>query len=74
MLNPKVPLTLSRLIMDCVQNRPSLRPQDMGTIHSRLELALSVAHTGLGDNIAPQGSGMPQAIPQSSDDTDDAPA
>ena len=46
----------------------------MGTIHSRLELALSVAHTGLGDNIAPQGSGMPQAIPQSSDDTDDAPA
>ena len=72
LLNPKVPLPMSRLIMDCVQNRPSHRPQDMGTIHSRLELALSVTRSDAADNIAPQGSGLSQAVSQSSDDSGDS--
>jgi serine/threonine-protein kinase len=41
-LNPMIPMPLSRLIMDCVQNRPSHRPQDFSAVIPRLELALSV--------------------------------
>jgi serine/threonine-protein kinase len=44
-LNPMIPMPLSRLIMDCVQNRPSHRPQDFSAVIPRLELALSVAQT-----------------------------
>jgi len=45
-LNPRIPITLSKLIMDCVQNRPSARPQDANVVLARLELANStLAHT-----------------------------
>lgn len=40
--NPRVPVGLSRLIEDCVQNRPSARPQDFSMVIPRLELALAV--------------------------------
>ena len=42
-LNPQVPQPLSRLIMDCVQNRPSQRPREMSDVLSRLELAVTVS-------------------------------
>jgi len=68
-LNPLVPVALSRLITDCVQNRPSHRPRDMADVYSRLELALSVARTS--DSIAPEKDGFVTAIPDSSDDASD---
>ena len=41
-INPRVPMALSRLITDCIQNRPSHRPSDFTSVIPRLELALSV--------------------------------
>lgn len=38
-LNPKVPLSLSNLVMDCVAVRPQKRPADMEQVITRLELA-----------------------------------
>lgn len=66
-LNPKVPVPLSRLILDCVQNRPTQRPSDMNQVHSRLELAATVA--GKAEGLS---SKIPvAAIPDSTDDTGD---
>ena len=72
-LNLKVPLPLSRLIMDCVQNRPSERPPDMTTVISRLETALSVAKS-----MRREAKGQPgipkrlaSAVPESKDDSHD---
>ena len=44
-INPRIPMPLSRLIVDCVQNRPSHRPPDFTTVIPRLELALP-SHQG----------------------------
>jgi eukaryotic-like serine/threonine-protein kinase len=52
-VNPRVPLPLSRLIVDCVQNRPSARPQEASAVISRLELALTVANAEGPRNIWP---------------------
>ena len=38
-LNPKIPLSLSNLVMDCVSVRPQKRPADMEQVNTRLELA-----------------------------------
>lgn len=38
-LNPKVPLALSNLVMDCISVRPQKRPADMESVITRLELA-----------------------------------
>ncbi len=38
-LNPKVPLPLSNLVMDCISVRPQKRPADMDAVITRLELA-----------------------------------
>ena len=44
-INPRIPITLSKLIMDCIQNRPSARPQDANVVLTRLDLAAStLAH------------------------------
>ncbi len=37
-LNPLVPLSLSRLIMECCESNPELRPPDMRKVASRLEV------------------------------------
>jgi serine/threonine-protein kinase len=66
-LNPMIPMPLSRLIMDCVQNRPSHRPQDFSTVIPRLELALSVARTAKLDS----SSNAVLSSPDSKDDSDD---
>ena len=67
-LNPSIPMPLSRVIMDCVQNRPSHRPQDFAAVIPRLELALSVAHID-GPFHRPKIS--PEDIPPSKDDSRD---
>jgi serine/threonine-protein kinase len=38
-LNPKVPLALSNLVMECVATNPRKRPADMDAVLTRLELA-----------------------------------
>lgn len=38
-LNPKVPLPLSNLVMDCISVRPQKRPADMEQMITRMELA-----------------------------------
>ena len=51
-LNPKVPVALSNLVMECVSTNPKRRPPDMEETLMRLELAkhvlLKEAHPGLG--------------------------
>jgi eukaryotic-like serine/threonine-protein kinase len=42
-LNPRIPLPLSRLILECVENRPSARPGNMDEIYARLQLVLSAS-------------------------------
>jgi len=68
-INTRCPPPLSRLIMDCVQNRPSQRPRDMQSVHSRLELALSVSRS---QNESAPGlvSSVPN-VPDSKDETSD---
>jgi len=69
-MNDKVPLSLSRLIMDCVQNRPSQRPADMNTVHSRLELSVSLNHAANKPSAAAvlkQPGPVPAAPPSPSD-------
>jgi len=68
-INPRIPLPLSRLIVDCVQNRPSHRPPDFSTVIPRLELAMTVIKsdhflTGSGKNYA-------SFVPESKDDSRD---
>lgn len=79
-INPRIPMPLSRLIVDCVQNLPSLRPQDFNTVIPRLELALTVTKSEGGGDFSdhrgtPQGNGprddMAPAIPESKDATRD---
>jgi serine/threonine-protein kinase len=42
-INPRIPPQLSRLILECVENRPSDRPPSMEEVHARLQLVLSVS-------------------------------
>lgn len=39
-LNPRVPLALSKLIMECCESNPELRPPDMRKVASRLDVVL----------------------------------
>jgi len=41
-LNPRTPMPLSRLVMDCIETRPSRRPSSMSDVTSRLAL---ITHT-----------------------------
>lgn len=76
-VNAKVPMPLSRLIMDCVQNKPSERPGDMLTVISRLESAAAVVRSMRGgDTLRPEGRGKTNSravstIPESKDDSGD---
>jgi serine/threonine-protein kinase len=39
-LKKRIPMTVSRLVMDCVQNDPTERPRNMMTVVSRLDLMI----------------------------------
>lgn len=39
-LKKRIPMTVSRLVMDCVQNDPTQRPRNMMTVVSRLDLMI----------------------------------
>jgi len=66
-LNPMIPMPLSRVIMDCVQNRPSHPPQDFSAVIPRLELALSVCRH---DIPRARASEAAFAAPESKDSDD----
>ncbi len=70
-LNPKIPMPLSRLIEDCVQNRPSHRPPDFSTVIPRLELALTVTESEA-TVVANGGEAMLSGIPESKDASKDS--
>ena len=67
-INPSIPMPLSRLIVDCVQNRPSHRPQDFATVIPRLELALTVTKA---DSQINGTNSVPLTIPASKDASED---
>jgi len=69
-INPRIPMPLSRLIVDCVQNRPSHRPPDFTTVIPRLELALTVTRSDIG--VRSKQSELANAIPESRDASGDA--
>jgi serine/threonine protein kinase len=55
-LNPRVPLSLSRLIMECCESNPELRPQDMRKVASRLEVVQHLLdHKSAATTIRPAG-------------------
>lgn len=70
-LNPQIPLPLSRLILDCVQTRPSQRPRDMADVRSRLELAIAVTQVAAPGAEGTAKPGLVTAIPESKDDSTD---
>ena len=55
-LNPKVPLAVSNLVMECVSTKPSKRPADMDQMINRLELGkhILLKQAGAVPPIAPQ--------------------
>jgi serine/threonine-protein kinase len=68
-LNPQIPMPLSRVIMDCVQNRPSHRPQDFTAVIPRLELALTVANVeGPLKRMSKESLVIPDSRDESKDD------
>ena len=54
-LNPKVPLAVSNLVMECVSTRPQKRPADMDQFINRLELGKHILQKQ-GGPIMPQPS------------------
>ncbi len=69
-INSRIPMPLSRLIVDCVQNRPSHRPPDFTTVIPRLELALTVTKADVGLIRSKPGE-FASTIPESKDHSDD---
>ncbi len=68
-INPRIPMPLSRLILDCVENRPAARPQEFGSVLPRLDLAMSVARA---ENPHPrQSATMAMPVAESTDDSRD---
>jgi serine/threonine-protein kinase len=67
-INPRIPMPLSRVIVDCVQNRPSYRPPDFTTVIPRLELALTVTKA---DSPLTRVRDLEPAIPESKDESKD---
>ena len=71
-LNPMIPMALSRLIMDCIQNRPSHRPQEFSAVIPRLELSLSVSHADTTISRSSSANAV-AGVPDSNDETGDEP-
>ncbi|HEY8746327.1 MAG TPA: serine/threonine-protein kinase [Tepidisphaeraceae bacterium] len=70
-LNPKVPLPLSNLVMECISTNPKRRPADMDTAIMRLELAKHVLLKESHPHPAPEVL-SPDDTNYVSDDTPDA--
>ena len=69
-LNPRIPAALSRLILDCVENRPSNRPPNMEDVYHRLELVQSMtASIRLGQDTTNATNNQPSAASNAEADT-----
>jgi serine/threonine-protein kinase len=67
-INPRIPVSFSKLLLECIENRPSDRPASMDEVLSRLELVLSLSSTlRLDDTLGLGGSS--QASAANKDDT-----
>ena len=62
-------MPLSRVIVDCVQNRPSHRPPDFSTVIPRLELAMTVIKSD--QFLSGSGKNYASFVPESKDDSRD---
>lgn len=47
-IKPRLPIGISILVMDCIEDEPAKRPQDMPTVISRLDV---MVHSIFGDKI-----------------------
>jgi len=63
-LNPRVPLALSNLVMECVSTNPRRRPADMDAVLQRLELAKHVLLKEAG--VAQYRAVLPDDLPPDS--------
>lgn len=52
-LNPKVPMALSNLVIECIATNPRRRPADMDEVLTRLELAKHVYQKGASEHTPP---------------------
>ncbi len=68
-LNPRIPAAFSRLILDCVENRPSNRPPNMDDVYHRLELVQSMTASILLGQNGPKPAETPET-PESNADAD----
>jgi len=68
-LNPKVPVALSNLVMECVSTNPKKRPPDMEETLMRLELAKHVLLKEANPNIVPSAEVLDDSTAGMVDDT-----
>jgi eukaryotic-like serine/threonine-protein kinase len=66
-LNPRIPLSLSKLIFDCVQTDPAQRPSDMNIVRARLEMGLPPSGSGPDEETLSKKTGVVTAAPDSGD-------
>jgi serine/threonine-protein kinase len=74
-LNPQVPASLSKLVMDCCANSPKERPENMREVISRLEVAMTMFQRQKSQQPAtdpvPEPIAQPKPPQQNNDDYDD---
>lgn len=62
-INPKFPLALSQLVMDCCKSNPKERPQDMKQVEGRLRVIQSMWRKKLDELKAQRRDGAPAPDP-----------
>src|SRR5439155_11496929 len=53
-LDPKVPLAVSNLVMECIATKPSKRPADMDQMINRMELGKHILMKERGTQFTPE--------------------
>lgn len=66
-INPHLPMALSQLILECVENRPSRRPPSMDAVYTRLQLTLSMSAAVRLNPTAERNGTTPAPSPASAD-------
>src|SRR5213075_3390276 len=52
-LNPKVPMAISNLVIECISTKPQKRPSDMDQVVTRLELGKHILNKQLNPSAVP---------------------
>ncbi len=66
-VNPRVPLALSKLVMDCVKPIPNQRPSDMNVVRARLEMGLPTNFSGVVEESLSKKTGLVTASSDTGD-------